>query len=837
MTEIFKLSKDDIDIVASRDERYERIALIKITGKLIDTTLPVFLECMTILTNKNLCNVIIDCSDVMMIASSGWNSLLKRISIFKDSNGNIVLIRLKPFVFSLFKELKLDEQIPHYRTYGEAANYINQTDMITPKNEQSMSENVELPHGVVEEEVLEKPESDMSKDSESASQHAQHEEQQPAEESGAVEEMASTTDDLQKIAARAEESVASNTVEEEIDDMQDGAMVGEETFPLEKSRETEVITETTVEEIETSIPVPDIPSTNNNTVIVETIQPTQQNAVQTAPTQTSSAVDDTVALIRKKIIELKIGGYNTDTLDKLATGVPQQLITAFSDYMHTLNELQSLEKRFLATDRSMVPKEASALESLLKDPTQLENAKQLFNQIITLVDKHNRSAFNPLMEFNFDNFIKGECNKFAFDTAMHIAGGDAVHAPVFICGPNGTGKTHIVNAIGNRIMEISGRAVAYIPAQDYITSFENYTSVGTLSLFRDQYFGYEFLIFDDLHTYVNNLKALQELRYLYDKSIAAGKKILFTSTMRPEELTMFGNDFVSRLKTSIMLRLESPDGYTLSSIIKLKAQTENIMLDDGVYPIITEQADGDIRKALGILNTLKIYHDVYKQPITTLTASDILGISVVTAQLVLNIPEDDMMQASQESFETETSALYDMNSAQDRSAETVADGSVVAEHISVQPVDASEFDDSSIDVLEESDTQVSVDTDNPVLIEPSEITEQTEIQAIIAAEETIVPVFNPETPVVTDTPEEQAVIEPIEETVDVIEPDTGSGLTITDEAVMPANNEQDNASETEFESSQSDEADFLQIDTSGNGDDLFSDPSSQKTDDDDPFKF
>lgn len=830
MVELFKLSKDDIEIIASRDEKFETIAFLKITGKLIDTTLPVFLESMTILTNKHLVNVIIDCSDVMMIASSGWNAIIKKTTLFKDSSGSIVLIRLKPFVFSLYKELNLESQIPYYRTYGDAVAYINQHDVL-PQNTETSPMPVELPHGVIEEEVLEKPTENTteaaSTDTESTTEPAQETDTDTV-----------TNEDLQELAAHAEASVENSIEEDEIeqDESFPEEIITEESYPLNESRDsindTPAVTE---EDVESSLPIPKSVLPETSIVEEEEILPSPVTITRHIPHTKASDAQALTDVIEKACIELKIAGYDTSALDKALQGPDTMLLPAFNAYMNDINELRSLSERFNALDHSAFPKECALMRQYLHDPAQLENAKNQFNTIVELIEKRLHSAFNPLFEYSFDNFVKGECNKFAFDTALLISQGESVQAPVYIIGTNGTGKTHIVNAIGNRIMETSGRAVAYIPAEDFILSYENYQSVGALSLFREQYTGYDYLIIDDLQSFSSDKKAVTELKYLYEKSLASGKKIIFTSTHSPDALDNFGKDFISRLKSAITIKLSTPDGYTLSAIIKTKAAADNILLDDTVYPIIVRESQGDIRTALGILNTLKTYFNVYRQPLTALTACEALGIAEPAVESPIALPDDELLPVSQESFETETSELYTMEQDIAAPVETLATEMSATNSTSVDESVFTETDISSF----ETDTETVVFDAQPVetvdttatsdeTVSESELTDSASIE-IETSESIDTTEITEQTDVIS---EEESSPVPVEESETT--PKSESDAPVVTSDTIPVNNEQDISEETEFASSQSDESDFLQIDTDGT-EDLWDD-ASDKTDDD-PFKF
>ncbi len=837
MIELFKLSKDDVGIIASRDEKFESIAFLKITGKLIDTTLPVFLESMTILTNKHLVNVIIDCSDVLLIGSSGWNAILKKMMLFKDSDGSIVLIRLKPFVFSIFKELNLESQIPHYRTYGDAVAYINQHDILPQPSETSQS-HVELPHGVIEEEYLEKPtdstarKSDDYADSEDQTDHS--------------------ASNLQEIAASAEAAVEAEThttEEETLDNPEQETfpqeMTSEESYPLNESRENDVYSgDITEEEMESTLPLPDSLATQTLETVEEEIIPPPRNLKPLESSGSDAASSSLRSLIEKTILELKISGYSTTALDNALQFNDNELQSAFNAYMNDLNTLRNLTERLKGLDHSSFAKETAVLQQFLHDPAQLENAKKQFNLLLELIEKRTHSAFNPLFEFSFDNFVKGECNKFAFDTAVLISQGDAVQAPVFIYGTNGTGKTHIVNAMGNRIMESSGRAVAYIPAEEFIISYENYSSVGALPLFREQYSGYDYIIIDDLQSFSTDQKAMIELKYLYEKSLSSGKKIIFTSTEAPHELHNFGKDFISRLKTAVTIKLSQPDGYTLTAIIKAKAISEGILLDDAVFPIITRESDGDIRTALGLLNTLKTYYMIYRQPLTAYTASEALGIvSPSTITDMTNIPDDELLSESQESFETETSALYDMNSVETPDATT--DVAV----LEVQPVEESVFTETNLDTFDSDMDNAEVEILAPILESATpeadddsienestpliETTNESELH--VPHENTLIETTGTHNQSTLTAETQSSITSPEDETVPPVDSEISESH---DEPVVetaaPMNNEQDSIADSEFSTSQSDENDFLQIDTAGT-DDLWDD-ATDKTDDD-PFKF
>ena len=234
-----------------------------------------------------------------------------------------------------------------------------------------------------------------------------------------------------------------------------------------------------------------------------------------------------------------------------------------------------------------------------------------------LLKKTRKNALNPLFEYQFANFIKGEGNKESYDMAFFLSDNlNGQERPVFIVGPNGTGKTHILNAIGNKVREEYGKKIHYVTSLDFIREFESYRGKAKLDFFREKFTSCDMLLFDDLHHIDCDPGASVEFRYLYDKALQEGVHMFIASVFTPDEFTSLSRDLVSRLNNSVFLTLRDPDIQTLTEIVRSRFNILEIRFGKDVPEIIAELSHGNIRKALGYINTLSLYHETYGEVIT-----------------------------------------------------------------------------------------------------------------------------------------------------------------------------------------------------------------------------
>ncbi len=232
-----------------------------------------------------------------------------------------------------------------------------------------------------------------------------------------------------------------------------------------------------------------------------------------------------------------------------------------------------------------------------------------------------------LPRFNFDNFIIGEANRFAFAAAKAVAGAPAqVYNPLFIYGGVGLGKTHLLHAIGNYVKKTQPKLkIYYTPAEqlflDLIQSIQDRNSM----LFNNKYRNLDLLLLDDVH-YLKGKERLQEdVFHLFNHLQNMGKQIIFTSDRPPKEIPTLEERLVSRLLSGLVCDLKPPDIETRIAILNNKAKMDGINVSSEIIYFIAENIKTNIRELEGALIRVSGYASLTNSPLTIETCQQVLS--------------------------------------------------------------------------------------------------------------------------------------------------------------------------------------------------------------------
>ena len=214
--------------------------------------------------------------------------------------------------------------------------------------------------------------------------------------------------------------------------------------------------------------------------------------------------------------------------------------------------------------------------------------------------------------FTFDNFVIGGSNQIACAAAMAVAENPGkLHNPLFIYGGVGLGKTHIMHAIGNYILERNPRAkILYVTTaqftNDFIDSIRNNNETDS-RLFREKYRTADVLMLDDIQ-FIAGKEATQEaLFHIFNDLYHMKKQIILSSDRHPKELTFLSERLRSRFSYGLTCDITAPDVETRIAILQKKAFAKKSVVSDEVISFIAEKIDSNIRELEGALNKVIFY--------------------------------------------------------------------------------------------------------------------------------------------------------------------------------------------------------------------------------------
>lgn len=242
-----------------------------------------------------------------------------------------------------------------------------------------------------------------------------------------------------------------------------------------------------------------------------------------------------------------------------------------------------------------------------------------------LITSKNRSAVGAIkkieqkpkntilnINFNFDNFIVGESNQFAFNYAKIIAQNPGVSFnPFFIYGPSGLGKTHLLQSIGNYCID-KNYSVICVTSDQFISDFVFHTKNNSMAKFTEKYRNCDLLLIDDIQAIGSAEKTQNELFHTFNELTNKKKQIVFTSDVPPKNLKGFEERLISRFEMGLVANIIPPEFDTKILIIKQKCKLNNINLGKDVIEYIATNMGDNIREIEGAINTLNALSSIIK---------------------------------------------------------------------------------------------------------------------------------------------------------------------------------------------------------------------------------
>ena len=229
--------------------------------------------------------------------------------------------------------------------------------------------------------------------------------------------------------------------------------------------------------------------------------------------------------------------------------------------------------------------------------------------------------------FTFNKFVVGECNEFAYSVSKALANGS--HSPytsLFLMAQTGLGKSHLIQAIGNTILQKKPSAkVLYITTEDFTNEMIYALKNNLITQFKNKYRKVcDVLLLEELHFLSGKEKTQTEISYTLDSLFNDEKMVIFTSPLMPEEIPNMKKMLISRFTSGVITSIKKPDFHTRLSILKQKALEREISLPEDVACFMAENLTQDVRQLEGSLDSLKAISFFLKKEIKVDLAKEIV---------------------------------------------------------------------------------------------------------------------------------------------------------------------------------------------------------------------
>ena len=222
------------------------------------------------------------------------------------------------------------------------------------------------------------------------------------------------------------------------------------------------------------------------------------------------------------------------------------------------------------------------------------------------------SNLNP--NYTFDNFIVGVSNKFAHVSALAIADSPGMmYNPLFIYGRSGVGKTHLMHAIGNYIVNTYHKNVLYVTCEQFINDFvemsKSANNYDRVSEFKKKYRKIDALLIDDIQFLESAIKSQQEFFNIFNELTTNNKQIVLCSDRSPDDLRKLEDRLRTRFTSGLPVDIQPPDFELRLNIIKNKIVEKGVVVNipEDVIEYIASNCTSDIRKLECSLNRVLMY--------------------------------------------------------------------------------------------------------------------------------------------------------------------------------------------------------------------------------------
>ena len=255
-----------------------------------------------------------------------------------------------------------------------------------------------------------------------------------------------------------------------------------------------------------------------------------------------------------------------------------------------------------ATETETKPKDEVSIAA--KDTASLANVKNVRDIDLDDVKTDN---FLYHAEYTFDNFIVGGSNKFAHAACVAVAKdpGESYN-PLFIYGPSGLGKTHLMYAVTNEIWRRNPKiSLVYVKGEQFTNELIEAISTKSTSSFREKYRNTDVLLIDDVQFIGGKESTQEEMFHTFNALYENHKQIILTSDRPPKEIKVLEDRLKTRFEWGLLADIQPPDLELRSAIIKKKSEAMELELSPEVIAYLADRLKSNIRQIEGALKRLK----------------------------------------------------------------------------------------------------------------------------------------------------------------------------------------------------------------------------------------
>ena len=238
----------------------------------------------------------------------------------------------------------------------------------------------------------------------------------------------------------------------------------------------------------------------------------------------------------------------------------------------------------------------------------------------------NKSLKSAEYEYTFDTFIVGRSNEFAYAACTAVAkNSGTTYNPLFIHGPSGLGKTHLLSAISHEIAKNDpSKNIIYVTGEIFANELIEAIKKGDTSEFHRKYRSADVLLVDDIHFIAGKESTQEEFFHTFNELHKVNKQIVLTSDRPPKDIKTLEDRIRTRFEWGLIADISLPDFETRVAIIKRKAELLQLDLSDEVAEFIANRLKTNIRQLEGAVKKLKAANHLVGTPVTIAMAQNVI---------------------------------------------------------------------------------------------------------------------------------------------------------------------------------------------------------------------
>lgn len=246
-----------------------------------------------------------------------------------------------------------------------------------------------------------------------------------------------------------------------------------------------------------------------------------------------------------------------------------------------------------------------------------------------LVRQDNTTGF-PNPKYTFASFVAGKHGQFAYAAAQAVADNPGrAYNPLFIYGATGLGKTHLMHAIGHKLLQANPRAhVCYVPSEKFTNEVINGIRTETMNDLRQRYRSIDLLLIDDIQFIEGKPSTQEEFFHTFNTLHEAGKQVVIASDRPPKDLAHLEARLRTRFEWGLLTDIQAPDLETRIAILRKKAELDSFQVPDEVVEFIAGAFHDSVRELEGAFIRVMAFASLNNLPPSLEIAQQILGTNV-----------------------------------------------------------------------------------------------------------------------------------------------------------------------------------------------------------------